>query len=64
MKRYIFVCPLENCGVVMSRDGESQEEGVTILSNIAEQHLQTVHPTIHKTREEVEEDIKSHMTIE
>lgn len=63
MKRYMFTCPLQNCGVVMSRDGESPEEGVTILSNMAQQHLKDVHPDIHKTREEVEADIKEHMVI-
>lgn len=64
MKRYMFTCPLPNCGVVMSRDGESLEEGVTILSNIAQQHLKEVHPDIHKTREEVETDIKTHVIVE
>lgn len=63
MKKYTFTCPLEGCGVVMTRDGESDQEGVTVLSNMAEQHLHDVHPDVHKTREEIEEDISSHMVI-
>ena len=63
MKKYTFTCPIEGCDIVMTRDGESDEEGVQVLSNMAQQHLREVHPDVHKTREEVERDISSHMVI-
>ena len=63
MKHYTFTCPLEGCAAVMTRDAESDEEAVQVLSNMAEQHLKEVHPDVHKTRDEVEADVKTHMVI-
>lgn len=63
MQHYTFTCPLEGCNhVVMHASATTAEEAATELTATAEQHLQTMHPEIHKTHEEVDQDIRSHMT--
>lgn len=61
MPQYVFTCPLQGCNVQMTANANDAEEGAKDLTAQAQQHLVAVHPDIHKTSEEVEQDIKAHM---
>lgn len=61
MKEYTFTCPLAGCGVVLSVHADSDEQGAVLLTAEAEKHLKEIHPDVHKSHEEVDADIKSHM---
>lgn len=61
MTQYTFTCPLEGCSTVMTTQVSTEEEGAKALVAQAKAHLASVHPEVHKTDEEVDKDIRSHM---
>lgn len=65
MTTYTFTCPLQGCGLIMTNHESTDDLAAENLVNQAKEHLRTVHPEIHKSDEEVNADIRSHMvTIE
>lgn len=64
MTTYSFTCPLQGCSQKMTLDTDDPEVAAKNLSAQAQQHLQNVHPDVHKTDQEVEEDIRAHMVKE
>lgn len=63
MPTYSFSCPLEGCGAVLTSSETSMTDAAGDLAAKAVDHLAQVHPDIHKTPEEVMEDIKTHMVV-
>ena len=63
MQQYSFTCPLEGCGLIMTTQANSTDEAAKALVAQAEQHLRDVHPDVHKTHEEVDQDIRAHMVM-
>ena len=61
--KYIFVCPLDGCSEEMEVDAESEDVAKTKLTEMAKNHLETVHPEVKKTDEQVSEDIGSLMKL-
>ena len=60
---YTFTCPLEGCDhKVMRSEAGDENTAAQELTATAEQHLQEMHPDIHKTHDEVDQDIRAHMT--
>lgn len=60
---YTFTCPLDSCNhTVMKTDKNDENTAAQELTATAEQHLKDMHQEIHKTHEEVDQDIRSHMT--
>lgn len=62
--RYKFVCPIDGCGEEMTVEANTDEEAADRLSEIAKNHLKEAHPSVHKTDDEVHEDISSMMIRE
>lgn len=59
---YAFTCPLDGCDhFVMTSGTQNTDDAAHELSAVAKKHLQQIHPDVHKTPEEVDEDIRSHM---
>ncbi len=61
--QHSFTCPLDECGQKMTVETTSREEAVEQLTESAKNHLASTHPEIHKTDEEIHQDIDS-MTVE
>lgn len=60
---YTFTCPLNGCNhLVMKSDATDENTAAQELTATAEQHLKDMHPEIHKAHEEVDQDIRAHMT--
>lgn len=64
MAKYSFTCPLAGCALKMESGAQDHEAAAVDLVAQAEKHLQDVHPDVHKTHEEVDLDIRSHMVEE
>jgi hypothetical protein len=64
MAQYSFTCPLQGCNQKMTVNAPSVDDAAKELTNQAKQHLEVAHPDIHKTDQEVEQDIRSHMQQE
>ncbi|HEX7042086.1 MAG TPA: hypothetical protein VF189_02460 [Patescibacteria group bacterium] len=62
--QFSFVCPIEGCGLKMNAEAMDKEAAAVMLVNDAKKHLQETHPNLHKTDEEVNIDIRSHMVEE
>lgn len=62
--QYSFRCPLPGCSTIMNIDAQNDDEAVNKLTEQAKIHLASAHPDIHKTDEQIQEDIRSHMTFE
>lgn len=62
--QYSFTCPIEGCSETLTVEAKDDDEAVTQLSEKAKGHLKEKHPDIHKTDEEIHDDIQSHMEKE
>ncbi len=59
---YTFTCPLEGCEhKVMKSSVETVDEAAPELMRAAELHLDDMHPGVHKSHEEISQDIRAHM---
>ena len=59
---YTFICPLEGCDhTVMRSEANDENTAAEELTTTAQKHLSDMHPDVHKTRDEVAQDIRSHM---
>lgn len=62
MSQFSFTCPLTGCNnLVMRAQSENPDEAAKELTTTAEQHLKEMHPDMHKTHDEVAQDIRAHM---
>lgn len=61
MSTYTFTCPIAGCSMVLSSELPDREQAANDLVGKATQHLQEVHPQVHKTAEQVNQDIRSLM---
>ena len=62
---YIFRCPLEGCEhTTMISEANDENTAAEELTTKAEEHLRQMHSDVHKTHEEVSQDIHSHMMRE
>lgn len=60
---FTFTCPLDGCNhTVMESDAVDANVAAEDLTATAEQHLKEAHPDVQKTHEEVDQDIRAHMT--
>lgn len=59
MHNYSFTCGITGCGVIMKAQGEDKEEAVGLLVQQAKEHLRVVHPDVHKSDEEINQDIRT-----
>lgn len=61
---FSFTCPIEGCGQKMFTEAVTRQEAVDNLTQTAKEHLSEVHPDLHKTDEQIREDINSLTVIE
>ena len=56
---YEFACPLEGCKAIMSVDADSRPDAISKLTMMAKDHLETTHPDVQKTQEQIHADVES-----
>jgi hypothetical protein len=56
---YAFACPIQGCTTIMTTEANSREEAIDDLTAQAKGHLETAHPEIQKTEQQVRDDVET-----